>query len=160
MQERNIPKSTAPWERSANCLRPRFGVSRGWNFLEWQSSAITLVYFNLECAVLSTCLWEPILVFSHPLDILISIFCRSLQVSTPRPKPGSPSPRPASPPSLCASTNDTFTVTHSGPLPAALPSPLSRYVAAKPLRPLSPSFLLHWLPQHFIPCVSAVIVPP
>lgn len=42
MQEYNIPRSAAPWDRPANCLRPRFRVARQWSLPEWPSSGITL----------------------------------------------------------------------------------------------------------------------
>ena len=129
MQEHNIPRSAAPWDRPAKCLRPRFRVARQWSLPEWPSSGITLVYFNLESALLWTCLWAPVLVVSHPLDILILVSSRNLQINTPKPKPWSSSPKPASSPSLCASTEDTLTPAHPVPLPAAPPSPLSIWAA-------------------------------
>ena len=81
------------------------------------SLGITLVYFNLESALLWTCLWAPVLVVSHPLDILILVSSRNLQINTPKPKPWSSSPKPASSPSLCAPTEDTLPP--SSPCPTA-----------------------------------------
>lgn len=154
MQEYNIPRSAAPWDRPANCLRPRFRVASQWSLPEWPSSGITLVYFNLESALLWTYLWAPVLVVSHPLDILILVSSRNLQINTPKPKPWSASPKPASSPSLVPPLRTlSLQLTLSHCLQPRLP------LSAFELLLLCPSFLLLWPPQHFLPCVLAITGP-